>query len=112
MLQLGVKKLTAKTLSENVEIFSELFLQNLQAHVLTKSFSHTYVKRKMLELGNYLKDERANCYYVNKNSKIVGFIWGYRYYYNNDNRMLIAAIQVADDFRRYGIGKKLIDALE
>lgn len=107
-----IKMLTADKLAKDIWIFSELFLQNLHAHVLTDCFDLSYSMGKMQDLCRYLEQEKACCFFSEMKGCVVGFIWGYQYPYKSENRMLISAIQVSGEWRGHNIGGKLVRTLE
>ncbi len=108
----GVKLLEAGFLKEHIDEFCNLFLQNLKAHTLVASFDYQYAYMKMEALCDYLSEGKAFCFYIGENNHISGFIWGYKYPYKGNDRMLIAAIQVSEDCRGKGYGMQLIESLQ
>lgn len=100
-----------KSLLNQFEEFMILKNYNSQIHFPNKDVD-SFNRKKMLELIEYLKEEKAIVYGAYDKEKLVGFIWGYSHVFFDEKRIFINCLVVDKKYEKCGIGKMLINRIE
>lgn len=116
-----------KDISQNIDninivnINSDILLSDFEQFLKLKNYNslihfpnkdvNSFNKKKLLELVEYLKEEKAFVYGAYYGQKLVGFIWGYPHIFFDEKRMFINCLVVEKDYEKNGIGKKLINKM-
>lgn len=69
-------------------------------------------KKKLLEVYDYLEEEKAIIFGAFKNEKLIGYLWGYPHTFFNEKRIYINSLVVNKQFSGQGIGTKLLKKIE
>ena len=106
-----VYKAIAEDVIENLDIFASLYEENVVAHSFMEKFNYKDSIKKMNDLVNYLRQEKAIVYYACENGHIVGMVWAHPYENMSEKRMHISAVVVTKKYQSKAIGQQLYQAL-
>ena len=105
-----IVSINSDILSSEFEQFLKLKNYNSLIHFPNKDVNN-FNKNKLLELIEYLKEEKAFVYGAYNKQELVGFIWGYPHIFFDEKRIFINCLVVEKEYEKKGIGKKLINKI-
>lgn len=108
-------EVTTSNFKDHFLDLKELLKENMIRHYEAKKIDDGYFDIKIMEIRDYLADERAVVFLYKNNEKggeTCGCIWGYPKVFLDEKRLFVQLLQVHPEYRGRGIGKTLLSRLE
>lgn len=96
----------------NFQELQVLFRINTQAHILSKGFDKFWISKKIKELEQYIKENKAKVWGYFLENKLVAFLWVFPYLYEKEYSYMLNAITVLPEYRNRHIAKYLFNEME
>lgn len=106
-MSIDIKTIDMGLLQEKYEEFLTLKNYNSSLH-FDKGDIDGFNRKKLNELFEHLKQERAYLFGAFDGGRLVGFIWGYPRTFFDEKRIFINSLVVAKEYEKMGIGKLLV----
>lgn len=102
---------TQHDLLKNKNKIIELIEKNLEINFKDRSFSKSEVEKLFIQMVSYVEDGSAKILLAQDESTIAGLLWAYSHNYIGTEKMHINHFIVSENYRRQGIGQKLLSGI-
>ncbi|MFB0919929.1 MAG: GNAT family N-acetyltransferase [Oscillospiraceae bacterium] len=110
---ISIVKLSKEQGVQHKQALAALYFDNVKSCSFTASFSYSDAESKVDELIEYIGNDSAVVFgCVDEKDKLIGFIWAYNVVFREENRMYVSVVQIDAAYRGYGLGTKLLNAVE
>lgn len=91
----------------------QYYFESVTMSAYEENYSKLDAEKKISELKMYLEMNQAIVFGAFDDSKLIGFVWAYKFPFREDvNRLYISVVHVDSLYRNQGIGKQFIQSIE
>lgn len=91
---------------------SDFYYSNMLLCSYLDGFSYKDAEQKIESLIEYVSNGSAMVFGVFDDENLIGFVWAYEHPFREETRMYVNEIHVDKAYRRRGVGKQLLSAVE
>lgn len=88
------------------------YYKNVKNCSCIENFNEADALAKICDLKAYVTDGNAIVYGAFLEKQLIAYVWSYRHQFREEDRIYISEIHVDEEWRSFGIGKRLLRAVE
>lgn len=107
-----IEPITAEMAEKYRKELAQLYFENVRSNAFYEHYTCEEAYKKMDDLIAHLADDTAIVYGAFDDEDLIAFIWAYVHPFREEPRMYVSEIRVKEEYRRQGIGSRLLRLVE
>ena len=109
---MNFEPLTKNTVLKYRESLAHYYYNNSITCSAAFDSNYNQAEQKIMELANYLSENKAVSYGAFEEGKLVGYVWAYEHVFRDERRMYVSELHVQEQYRGNRIGHTLLKLVE